>query len=299
MRRRGFTLVEILISLVILGIVVGLAMTMFQYQNRNWKTTSDKAETVMMARGTLDEIARSIRMTGGWLPDNSAGLKVWGSGPERITFVLNNTQWIDTLRNLDYLPATRQLRIQIDSAVRFSQSGQVMLTVLVPGVGASSGTIGTNPRTFRLPILERIASAGGCGDSLLLDASSFYEAPNSWTWANAIDRVVGSPVYNYDSVTYRQVQDTLMVRWNSQQETPFALGIETFSLKYWHPVSGWLDSLSGTAPANRIEKVRIRVVSRSRKPDNKLLEQNPSSGGYHRSVLETEISLRNDSLVNR
>jgi prepilin-type N-terminal cleavage/methylation domain-containing protein len=299
MVRRGFTLVEILISLVILGFVTGMAMTMFQFQNRNWKTSSDKAETVMMARGTLDEIARSIRMTGGWLPDKSAGIKVWGSGPERITFVLNNTQWIDTLRDLDYLPATRQLRIQIDSATNFSQGGQVMLTVLVPPTGATSGTTGNTPRTFQLPIQERIASTGGCGDSLLLDASSLYDAPNSWTWASAIDRVVNSPVYNFDSVTYRQVQDTLMVRWNTLPETPFALGIETFSLKYWHPVAGWLDSLSGTAPANRIEKVRIRVVSRSRKPDSKLLAQQPSSGGYHRSVLETEISLRNDSLVNR
>lgn len=299
MVRRGFTLVEILISLVILGFVTGMAMTMFQFQNRNWKTTSDKAETVMMARGTLDEIARSIRMTGGWLPDNSAGLKVWGSGPERITFVLNNTQWVDTLRDLEYLPATRQLRIQIDSAVNFSQGGQVMLTLLVPGTTAIPGSAGTDPRTFRLPIQERIASAGGCGDSLLLDASTLYNAPNSWTWTTAIARVVNSPVYNYDSVTYYQVQDTLMVRWNTLPETPFALGIETFSVKYQHPVSGWLDSLSGTAPANRIEKVRIRVVSRSRKPDSKLLAQNPSSGGYHRSVLETEISLRNDSLVNR
>lgn len=299
MRRRGFTLVEILIALVILGFVTGMAMTMFQYLNRNWKTTSDKAETVMMARGTLDEIARSIRMTGGWLPDGSSGLKVWGGGPERVTFVLNNTQWIDTARGSTYVPADRRLRVAVDSAARFSQNGQILATFLVPSATAVSPAAGSVPRTLRLPIVERVASTGGCGDSLVLDASSLYDAPNSWTWPQAVVAIAGGLVYNYDSVTYRQVQDTLMVRWNTQPETPFALGIDTFKLSYWHPVAGWRDSLSSSSPANRIEKVRIRVVSRSRKPDSKLLAQNPSSGGYRRSVLETEISLRNDSLVNR
>ena len=77
MIRRGISLVEILVSLVILGVVVGIAMVEFQYQNRNWKTESERAAASMMAKGTLDALTLGARSTGGGLPASSAGMMVW------------------------------------------------------------------------------------------------------------------------------------------------------------------------------------------------------------------------------
>ena len=301
MRRHGFTLVEVLIAMVILGFITGMVMTVFQFQNRTWKMESDKAQVAMMARGTLDEFTRSIRMTGGWLPDGTAGLKVYGSGNEKVTFVLNAMEWVDTARGFVYDPSTSPalLRVAVDSSERFSQLGYALLTLMVPPSGTSSPTAGSVNKSFRLPIIDRVSSSGGCGDSLLLDASSLKASPNSWNWAAAIGVPAKSLVYNLDSATYRKSNDTLFTQWNRQGESVYALGIDTLLLKYYHPVDGWRDSLSGTKPANRIEKVRVRLVMRSRTIDKKLLAQSPSTRGYRFSTMETEISLRNDSLVNR
>lgn len=299
MVRRGFTLVEILVAMVILGFITGMVMTVFQYQNRNWKTESDKAEVTMMARGTLDEFTRAIRMTGGWLPDGTAGLKVWGSGEERVTFVLNGAEWIDTSRGYFYSPTAKRLRVAVDSAARFGDSGYALLNLMVPPSGSASPTVGSVNKAFRLRILERVSSTGGCGDSLVFDASSLTSAPNSWTWTAAIGVATKTLVYNLDSVTYRKSRDTLYTKWNRQPESVYALGVDTLKLKYWHPVSGWLDSLSASTPANRIEKVRVHLVMRTRKVDKKLLAQVPATRGYRFSTMETEVALRNDSLVNR
>ena len=152
---------------------------------------------------------------------------------------------------------------------------------------------------FRLPILERISSTGGCGDSIVLDAGTLTDFPQSWTWSAAIGVQANTLVYNLDSVSYRKSGDTLYTRWNRQPEGVYALGVDSLRIQYWHPVAGWGDSLSGSTPANRIEKVRIRLVMRTRKIDKKLLSQSPVSRGYRFSTMETEVALRNDSLVNR
>jgi len=299
MARRGFTLVEILVAVVILGIVTGMTMTVFQYQNRNWKTESDKAEVAMMTKGVIDEMTSMIRMTGGGLMDNTVGLKVWGGGEERITFVLNSTNWVDTSHGFVYDPASRRLRIAIDSAAKFNPNGFVHVQLTLPAAGSSMPTPASVTRLvpFVLPVLDRV---GGCGqDSLVVDASTLYDPPNSWTWKEAVAVLASQLVYSLDSVSYRKSHDTLWVRWNRLPESVFALGVDTLRIMYWHPVTGWLDSLSGAAPINRIEKVRIRLVMRSRTLDKKLLSQRPATRGYRFSVLETEVALRNENLINK
>ncbi|MCB9495475.1 MAG: type II secretion system protein [Fibrobacteria bacterium] len=299
MSRRAFTLIEILIALVIMGIVTTMAMTMFRFQNTNWKNGSDRAEASLMARGVLDDLARSVRMTGGWLPERTAGLKVWGGGEEQVTFVVNGSGWIDTAGGGTFEPDRKRLRIAVDSAGMFSQEGYALLSVKVPMGGAVAPAIGSITRMVRLGILERVGSSSGCGDSLVLDASTLVDPPFSWDWPQAVLVPAGTLVYNLDSVTWRKSHDTLWTQWNRQPPSVYALGIDTLSLSYFHPVTGWRDSLSGAAPVGRVEKVRIRLVTRSQKVDRQLLRQNPSTRGYRFSTLETEVSLRNDSLINR
>ena len=310
MSRRGFTLVEILVATLILGIVAGMTMTVFQYQNRNWKTESDKAETAMMAKGVIDEMSSMIRMTGGGLPECSidafncaSGLKVWGAGEERVTFVFNSTNFKGvTLSKGEFDPSTGRLKIAVDSAIRFNPKGYAAVEIKKPYDGAPYNTIPEyplsqlEPHPFTLGVLDRI---GGCGkDTLVLDASYFTRPPYSYTW-NAIGVDSNSTIWNLDSVTFRKSHDTLWTKWNRLDESVFALGVDTLRLQYWHPATGWNDSLSGAAPKDRIDKVRIRIVLRSRKVDQKLLSQRPATRGYRFTVLETEVSLRNENLKNK
>jgi hypothetical protein len=238
-------------------------------------------------------------MTGGGLPDASAGIKVWGSGEERATFVMNETRGVDTVAGYSYVPSRKQLRIAINDASRFSDSGFARVNLFTPSPGFHGVAGSSIARVYILGIVDRVAQAGRCGDSLVLDASPLVASPNLWNRINDIQVGRNSIVYNLDSLTYRKGHDTLYLRQNRQGETIFALGIDSLRFRYWHPALGWLDSLSGANPANRIDKVWIRLVMRTRVPDPKLEKQDSSSRGYRFSIMETEVSLRNTNLVNR
>src|ERR1035437_7455921 len=96
--RRGFTLVEILIALVIMMLVSSGVLAVFQYQNRNASVQRDVAEMNLMAKGMMEELSRNIRMAGGALPPGIGGLKVFGSGAERVKVALNRNNGIDSMR---------------------------------------------------------------------------------------------------------------------------------------------------------------------------------------------------------
>ncbi|MEK7394890.1 MAG: type II secretion system protein, partial [Fibrobacterota bacterium] len=104
MRRSGFTILELLVAMTLFVAVGAIAMSLFLYQNRSWKTESDKAEVAMMVKGTLDELTRCIRSTGAGLPDGAGGIKVWGSGDTLAVFVTNANQWIDPMGGSNYIP---------------------------------------------------------------------------------------------------------------------------------------------------------------------------------------------------
>jgi prepilin-type N-terminal cleavage/methylation domain-containing protein len=299
MVRRAFTLIEVLVAMVLFVSVGALVMMVFTNQNRSFKTESDKVDVAMMAQGTLDELTRAVRMTGGGLPDGTAGIQVWGAGEERATFVMNETRGMDTIAGYAYVPGRKKLRVSINDAARFSDSGFVRITLFSPAPGSHAPFGSVSARVFTLGILERVASAGRCGDSLVLDATPLVSAPNFWTLSGDVQAGKNSIVYNVDSLTYRKSSDTLYLRQNRQGESVFALGIDSLRFRYWHPAAGWLDSLSGANPANQIDKVWIRLVMRSRVPDPKLAKRDSSSRGYRFSIMETEVSVRNTNLVNR
>ncbi len=298
--RRGVTLVEVLVSLVVLVVVATMAMQVFRSQHQNWKSESDRAEVGMMALGTIDEISRAVRMTGGGMPRGAGGLKTWAVATPGITFVVNRSRGIDTVRGYTYLPTSRKLQVALDSAGRFSDSGYALLTVRTPAIAGPGGTPSVNT-TYRLPILERVGRGGaGCTrDSLVLDARVLTDAPNNWTNATNIAVTNNTLVYNIDSLSFRKSNDTLYTWANRAKATVFALGIDSFRVQYRHPVAGWSDALSNSHPAKAVDMVRIRVVMRNRVKSQWLQTKVPSSKGYRYTRLETEVSLRNDSLVNQ
>lgn len=298
MKRRGVTLIELLVALVILGAVVGMAMTIFRSQHQNWKTGSDKIEVGIMAKGALDEIGSAIRMTGQVLPRGKAGIQLAVSPAVGASFVLNRARWVDTTAGFVYDPAGKILRIAVDSAGKFSDQGYALLSITTPPQGVNG--LPAQAAYYTLPIAARVVHSGGCAsDSLVLDATQLASLPNGWLSAGNIDVAASTLVYNVDTVSYAKSGDTLYVRMNRGVATPYAIGIDSLKLQYHHPSAGWSDGLSSAAPANAVDLVRIRVVSRSLRRSGWLLSKIPSSRGYQFVRLETEVGLRNDSLVNK
>ena len=306
---RGVSLLEILVSLVILGVVATVALFEFRAQSRSWKTESDKASVGMMAKGVLDELDHAARMVGGGLPPKVGGIKVWGPDSVRVTFVSNENGWVDTARGYRYIPGpppSGELRVAVDSVENFPYAGYARLDLLVPPTGGSAASV---TRTFTLGIKGRLAKAGCTSDTLVLRADSLLA--NGWNQPGNIKVSGNVLVYRIDSVTYRKSHDTLYIHRNQYRNQdsvynpllPYALGVDTLRLTYRHPGDlHWSDSLSPASmgvPANAIAQVRIHLVTRSLAVDYKLLQQDPSTRGYHFSTLETEVTLRNDSLTNR
>jgi prepilin-type N-terminal cleavage/methylation domain-containing protein len=296
MVRRGFTLIEILAAMVVFTIVGSMGFYVLSQQNRGWKTESDKTSVQMMAKGSLEDLARAARMTGSGLADGAGGLKVYGSGEEKATFVMNEDGGSGVVLGGVWTPATKRLHLKVDDAQQFAYLGYARLDLKVPPMGAHSATP-ARTKAYTLGVVDRMTAFSGCGDSIILDGTTLVDS--GWTNASDVQLFLSSSIQNIDSITYRKSHDTLFLKRNIQGETIYALGIDTMHLQYYHPVDGWRDSLSGTAPANTVVKVKIRLVLRTRKVDYKLLASNPSSRGYHFSKMETEVGLRTTELLNQ
>lgn len=283
MPRRGFTLIEVLVAMILFVIVASLVMMVFSNQNRSFHTESDKAEVALMAKGTLDELTHAVRMTGSDLPEDEAGLKATGEG---VTFVMNERGGLDTVLNYSYDQGRQMLGVRVNDASSFSHQGNALLLLTVSPSTVASYRV--------LPISKRFASRGGCGDSLELDASPLLP-----TATTTIDAIPLSPIYNLDSVRYWKRNDTLLVQRNRLPPAAFAVGVDTLKWTYWNSNVGWKESVADMGAERRIDKVGIRVVTRNQSPDPKLREIDSKSGGYRFSVLETEVALRNTGLVNQ
>lgn len=283
--RRGITLIELLVAMVLFVIVATLAMMVFSNQNRSFKMEAERAEAALMVKGTLDELTRAVRMTGGSLPEESAGIQVWNSTAESTTFVINERGGQDTVTGFVYDSAAKRIHLKISDASRFSDSGFVVIPLIV----APSAT----SQAYTAPILQRMT--GLCGDSLVLDATPLAPVGPITSNSNTL-------IYNLDSLTFRKRNDTLFVRRNRKAHTAFAVGVDTLRFRYWHPEAGWKPGLwAGANPDlnNRIDKVEIRLVVRNLTYDPKRFQQDRNSRGYTFAVLETEVSLRNAGLVHK
>lgn len=312
--RRGFSLIEILVALVIMVLVSSGVMVVFQYQNKNMLTQREIAEMNLMAKGVSEEMSRTLRMAGGVLPPGVGGLKVQASGPERVTVVLNRAGGVDTTRadskfyvgtlvwsgnsykNALLLPVRHVKGV-------FTDSGYVVTTVKVPPVSYPTGTYPApiKDTMIVLPVQKLIENASfpglGAGAMVVVDGSWFADR---WPWLHSVATSSNTFVYALDSVRYWHRDDTVFRKINRNDSAAYAVGIDSMRLRYMHPSGAWSDSLLATDPANQIQKARARFCVRTRHKDRSLEASNPSTRGYHFQTIETEVALRNAStLVNK
>jgi prepilin-type N-terminal cleavage/methylation domain-containing protein len=312
--RRGFTLVEILVALVVMVLVSSGVLVVFQYQNRNAIAQREVAEMNLMAKGLSGELSRTIRMAGGALPPQNGGLKVFGSGSERVVVALNRADGIDTTRAISYFSpgavATdwgtfqNPLVLPVNHAANlFADSGYVLTTVRVPPASFASGThpSPTRDTMIALPVLKIVVSGtvGGLSVGPLVIADGSWFA-SRWPWTNSVVTSANTWVYALDSVRYWMSNDTVFRGIDRNPAAAFAVGVDSMRLWYLDPVGGWLDSLYAPDTSREIDKVRIRLRLRTRHVDHVLAKGDPSSRGYRYQTIETEISLRNcATLSNR
>ncbi|HXP90333.1 MAG TPA: type II secretion system protein [Fibrobacteria bacterium] len=314
--RRGFTLVEILIALVIMALVSSGVLAVFQYQNRDASTKRDVAEMNLMAKGTMEELSRNIRMAGGALPPGIGGLKVYGSGAERVKVALNRNDGVDTMATPSQFNNSSQslsccgsyqkflvLPVKHVAGV-FTDSGYVITDVRVPPVGAPNGTAPSKDTMIVLKILKLVASGSAVtvnGTSIsppfvIADGTWFG---SNWNWANSVQTSVSTLVYAMDSVLYWMSNDTVYRKIDRNLQGAYAVGVDSLHLQYQDPTGVWADSLTA-AGAGTIVMAKIRLRVRTRHADPVLLRTNPSSLGLHYQTVQSEVSLRNSStLVNQ
>jgi prepilin-type N-terminal cleavage/methylation domain-containing protein len=312
--KRGFSLPEIMVALVIMGVISTGVLTMFQYQNKNMITERAVAEMNLMTKGVSEEMSRSLRMAGGVLPPGVGGLLVSASGPEKVTVVLNRGAGVDTTRaasffqpgtvtsvlgtfeNPIFLPVNHVLGV-------FTDSGYVVTTVKRQISGAAAGTMPPAGKDTMIVLKILKLSPGFSvgpftfGPVVVADGSWFA---SQWPWTNSVQTSANTFVYALDSVKYWCSADTVFRKINRNDSAAYALGIDSLKLRYMHPSGVWSDSLVGTDPANQIQKARLRIRVRTRQKDFSLAAKSPSTLGYHYQTIETEVGLRNAStLVNK
>lgn len=312
--RRGFSLPEIMIALVIMVIISSGVLLVFQYQNKNMITQRAVAEMNLMAKGSSEEMSRTLRMAGGVLPPGVGGLVVKGVGPERVTVILNRGGGVDTTRAGSFFQPGPVMTVfgtfsnPIILPVRhvegvFTDSGYLVTTVKVP---PSTYPVGTTPAPTRdtmivLPILKLSPgfSIGpiAIGPVAIADGSWFADR---WPWPNSVVTSSNTYVYALDSVRYWCASDTIFRKINRADSAAYAVGIDSMRIRYMHPSGLWSDSLIGTDPVNQIQKAQVRIRVRTRQKDRSLESKSPATKGYHYQTIETEVALRNSAtMVNK
>ena len=91
-RRRGFTLVEMLISMALLAMIMVAACLAVQAAGAAHSYNSEKGELVARARGVLDWIALDVRRSDSVTLNNDTSLTVTRTNYPDITYAWDGTQ---------------------------------------------------------------------------------------------------------------------------------------------------------------------------------------------------------------
>lgn len=163
---KGFTLVEVLISMAIVGIVMGAIYSIFISSNRSYRTQDSVADAQQRVRVGIDFIAHDLRLAGldpvspatDLVDGSGAGIKLATATNLRLTADLDLNGVIDMPLNqeritYDYDAPSRTLRRKLYEGTASESAWQPLIndvSVLTFTYRDSAGNVTATPADIRM-----------------------------------------------------------------------------------------------------------------------------------------------------
>jgi prepilin-type N-terminal cleavage/methylation domain-containing protein len=304
--RKGFTLVELLVTLAISGVVMAGVYSVFYTQQKSYTTQEQVSEMQQNLRACMLMMSRDARMAG--FSFGPSGISYYdGSGTKYLSAIEgfnNNPDRIDII----YADASVSAKIdkhmpdsagdlKVDSTAGFSDGDLIIITD------------GTNASLLEVTNVQ--------SDGLVHNAAAGnINPPGGHNTFPPGGYDVGCDVYKVKYVSYDidntsdpahpKMRVDLDGPLGSGNPQPLALNIEDLQFRYFFADGGEAnapDNLDAddTNDSDDIRSVRINILARSDKVDpgftgNRPAIEDHTAGGtdsYRRRLLTTEIKVRN------
>lgn len=327
---KGFTLIEILVSLAILGIVLAGIYSVYTMQHKSYIVQEQVAEMQQNERIALQMITRDIRMAGlGLEACPEAGVVTFqdggAAGPDTITLAYHS--FSPDGRN----GGNTQASTSTAAFTTTSASVDVYDTTNFAAGDLATITSASNPCHYALICITKVISSGGSkklqhdiGDGGACASVNIIEnLPTGIVSGFSInDRVKRINSGDGGEISYAIDASLVLSRTVNGAAQPLADNIEDIQMAYGFDINGngvveegkspageWFDDPAGQDMA-RLREIRVTLVARTTKDDPEwkagarpTVENHvpvPSAGDarYRRRVLQSTIRLRNmDGIV--
>lgn len=266
----GFTLVELIISLVMIGVITTAAFSFYLNQHNQWIIQEQISEMQQNVRVSMDELVQHIRMAGGGsLPGSLPA--IWGTDTDPDTILVRYN-----LANCSSLIEKKidnySDPIYLDTMSCVSDTGRIFICV---PLGDPSYPYGEWVAVCQI-------NQSGSWKSLLHTEDLSYNYP------------VGSEIFQMEEYKYYIDQTTdsthpvLMRAKDGENPVVFAENIENLDFSY---ILATGDTLSVPGSYSKLRNVTISLVARTERSDPDF-----SGDGYRRRDLNTTVKMRNFGL---
>ncbi len=268
--QKGFTLIELMVSLVIMGVITTAAYSFYLNQHKQWIVQDQIADMQQNARVSMDELVEKLRMAGYVdLPPAIGAIVAEDANPDTITIRFNSRDCFATIGKDMPLPSKP---LHFDEVECFEESTWVY--VMVP----ESDTLYPYGEWF---FITKISINAGQGWQELIHGLGSL----------SIAYPQGSLVLQLEEYKYYIDQTTdpshpkLMRQVNGLTPQVYAEDIEDLQFVYT-----LADGSTTSTPANpdSIRTVVVRITARTERQD-------PDYPGdhYRRRVFSSRVQVRN------
>ncbi len=269
----GFTLLELMISLVMIGVITTAAFSFYLNQHKQWLIQEQISDMQQNARASIDELVQHIRMAGGGpLPDFLPA--IWGADTNPDTIIIRYN-WANCSAPIGkkVQPTSKPLHFE-EIMPCFSDTGRIFISVPPDDPAYPYGEWTT---------VYKISLNQGQGWEELLHIEDLsYEYP------------VGSEVFRMEEYKYfidkttDSLHPTLMRARNGKAPEVFAEDIEDLNFSYILTTG---DTLPTPSNLSKLRSITISLVARTELKDPDFL-----GDGYRRRSLNTTVRMRNFGL---
>lgn len=268
--QRGFTLLELMISLVMVGVITTAAYSFYLNQHKQWQIQEQISDMQQNARVSIDELVQHIRMAGGGpVPDFLPA--IWGTDSNPDTTVIRYNR-MDCSALLQKRIDSYSEPISLDTTSCISDTGRIFIAV---PLGDLSYPYGEWINIYQI-------NQNGGWKNLLHTEDLSYNYP------------LGSEVFQMEEYKYFIDQTTdpahpvLMRARDGENPEVFAENIEDLNFSYILTTG---DTLSVPGNFSKLRSVTISLVARTERSDPDF-----SGDGYRRRSLNTTVKMRNFGL---